>query len=206
MSKHRINETKNINENGLITDTINFGVDETKNKESKKNKKNKKKNSCTSWGALGGMLVAVIVCCLFIPKVLNRVGGDSMNPNAVDGDWIIVNIFDKEPERGDMVSIRYPDGGLCIKRVIGLPGDTIDIDAENGDVYINGTFYHENYIYDGMKNDVELNYGHCEIPEGYIYVMGDNREVSDDSRTEGPMPIENIVGKAYVFTFNTEKE
>ena len=72
---------------------------------------------------------------------------------------------------------------------------------------LNGERLEEDYILKHANYDlVQLNYGHCKVPEGQVYVMGDNREVSDDSRTEGPIPIENIVGKAYVFTFNTEKE
>ena len=83
-----------------------------------------------------------------------------------------------------------------IKRVIGLPGETITI--ADGFVYVDGVKLDEPYIDGGIT---ECNRSNCEpvvIPEGEVYVLGDNRRNSSDSRIFGPIPVENIIGKAWV--------
>ena len=86
--------------------------------------------------------------------------------------------------RGDIVDY------LWIKRVIGLPGDTIEI--SNGQLFRNGEEINEHYIREGMRSE-DI---YVEIPEDTIYVMGDNRNYSIDSRVIGPVPLSNVVGKA----------
>ena len=81
-----------------------------------------------------------------------------------------------------------------IKRVIGLPGDHIYI-SENGEVYINDKLLEEPYLVDGLKTPITGNYYDIQIPEGYYFVMGDNREGSKDSRELGLIPAEKIEGK-----------
>lgn len=81
-----------------------------------------------------------------------------------------------------------------IKRVIGLPGDHLYI-SENGEVYINDKLLEEPYLVDGLKTPITGNYYDIQIPEGYYFVMGDNREGSKDSRELGLIPDEKIEGK-----------
>jgi signal peptidase I len=96
------------------------------------------------------------------------------------------------PRRGDVVILIPPTDkkSKYIKRVIGLPGETVAI--KNDKVYINGKPLNEPYMHSPMVQD----YPETKIPEGYVFVMGDNRSVSLDSRYFGPVPIKNIVGKA----------
>ena len=81
-----------------------------------------------------------------------------------------------------------------IKRVIGLPGDHLYI-AETGEVYINNEVLEEPYLVEGLKTPRTGNYYDIHIPEGYVFVMGDNREGSKDSRELGLIPIDKIEGK-----------
>lgn len=84
-----------------------------------------------------------------------------------------------------------------IKRVIGLPGDHLYI-AETGEVYINDELLDEPYLVEGLKTPRTGNYYDIEIPEGYIFVMGDNREGSRDSRELGLIPINKVEGKVVI--------
>ena len=84
-----------------------------------------------------------------------------------------------------------------IKRVIGLPGDHLYI-AETGEIYINDELLDESYLVDGLKTPRTGNYYDVDIPEGYVFVMGDNREGSRDSRELGLIPIDKIEGKVVI--------
>ena len=84
-----------------------------------------------------------------------------------------------------------------IKRVIGLPGDHLYV-AETGEVYINEELLDEPYLVEGLKTPRTGNYYDIEIPEGYVFVMGDNREGSKDSRELGLIPINKIEGKVVI--------
>jgi signal peptidase I len=113
------------------------------------------------------------------------------------------------PERGDIVVLNPPSEANAdkpyIKRVIGLPGDTLEV-RENG-VYINGIRLDEPYL-DGKPSPCIENSQVCgpvEIPEGSVYVMGDNRTNSEDSRYFGLVPIDNIIGKAWVTYWPTSE-
>lgn len=81
-----------------------------------------------------------------------------------------------------------------IKRIIGIPGDHLYI-AETGEVYINDKILEEAYLVDGLKTPRTGNYYDVVIPEGYVYVMGDNREGSKDSRELGLIPMDRVEGK-----------
>lgn len=81
-----------------------------------------------------------------------------------------------------------------IKRIIGLPGDHLYI-AETGEVYINNEILAEPYLVEGLKTPRTGNYYDVEIPEGYVFAMGDNREGSKDSRELGLIPIDRVEGK-----------
>ena len=125
-----------------------------------------------------------------------RVESISMQPTLYPGDYVIVNKlaykFNNEPERGDVIVFRYPPNPEAIpyiKRIIGLPGDQVHI--ADGKVYINGQLMLEPFL------DVSTNRGgDWSVPAGQLFVMGDNRNNSSDSRTWGFVPLENIIGRA----------
>lgn len=123
-----------------------------------------------------------------------KVQMSSMNPTLYENDLIIVNKFIfklREPKRGEVVIFKPPYGDKdYIKRVIGLPGETIEI--KDGFVYINGEKLIEPYIKNSTPGDLPP----LEIPEGKIFVMGDNRNNSLDSREFGPIDLEKLDGRA----------
>ncbi len=140
-------------------------------------------------------LVIAILIHLFLAQA-TRVEGYSMEPTLYGRQRLIIEKLSyrlHKPDRGDIVVIRVPGfDELLIKRVIGLPGDTLEI--KNGVVYINGQVLDEPYVNGHPRG----NYPRTKIPEGYIFVMGDNRNNSNDSRSFGPVAIQNIVGHAWM--------
>ena len=141
----------------------------------------------------------LIVVYMFIAQP-NQVKGASMEPSFYDGDYIItskVTYKFRMPQRGDVIVLKSPKNPDIdyIKRIIGLPGDKILVQDAN--VYINGQIITENYI-SAPTNLWETGFLKegvvFTIPENYVFVMGDNRPRSSDSREFGPIPIESIIG------------
>ena len=126
-----------------------------------------------------------------------KVYGTSMMPNIKNGEYIMVSkvtYYFQNPKRGDVIvfrSPRSPDTDL-IKRVIGLPGDTIEV--KNGLVYVNKKPLSENYVLEAPSYKYPL----VEVPEDNYFVLGDNRNNSADSHTGWFLPRENIIGKAWI--------
>lgn len=126
-----------------------------------------------------------------------RVEGPSMQPGLTPDEYVLVNkaiyLF-HAPERGDVIVFHYPLDTTrdFIKRIIGLPGDTITVDQTN--VWVNGVKLKEPYI-SSAANPTGRTW---KIPSNVYFVMGDNRPVSDDSRDWGCVPKDYIVGKAVV--------
>jgi signal peptidase I len=125
-----------------------------------------------------------------------RVESISMQPTLYPGDYVIVNKLayrlKGNPDRGDVIVFRYPPNPEAIpyiKRVIGLPGDQIHI--ADGKVYVNGQAVVEPYLVVTTNRG-----GDWTVPAGQIFVMGDNRNNSSDSRSWGFVPLENIIGRA----------
>ncbi|HTW23915.1 MAG TPA: signal peptidase I [Candidatus Baltobacteraceae bacterium] len=146
--------------------------------------------------ALG--LAIVVMIFLYQPV---KVEGTSMNPLLSDQERIFINkfIYRFEPiERGDVVVFWYPldRSKSFIKRVVGLPGETIEI--RDGHLYINGEELADQYVPVGYIDG--SNYGPRRIPQGDYFVMGDHRDSSNDSRVFGPVPRSYIYGKA-VFAY-----
>jgi len=216
-----------------------------------------KKNSF--FGNLKSILIAIFIALLirsFIFEPFNIPSG-SMKPNLLVGDFIFVSkysygfskhslpfslpvipgkIFSKSPERGDVVVFKTPENNRTdyIKRVIGLPGDKIEI--KNGIIFINGSeilrkklnnfidtdnkatnkrvrmyneyFFNKEYkILDITDNGIADNTQLFNVPENHFFVLGDNRDNSQDSRfisTVGFIPYENLVGKAQFIFFSLE--
>jgi len=126
-----------------------------------------------------------------------RVESISMQPTLYEGDFVIVNKLAYQfgyPGRGDVVIFHYPPNPEVepyIKRVIGLPGETVSV--RNGKVYINDTPIHEPYI---KANPAYT--GTWTVPEDSLFVLGDNRNNSSDSHSWGMVPLKNVIGKAEV--------
>ncbi|MRX70574.1 signal peptidase I [Bacillus lacus] len=149
-------------------------------------------------------LIAVLVrTFLFTPIIVD---GESMMPTLEDQDRMIVNKIGYKvdsPERFDIVVFHATEEKDYIKRIIGLPGDHIEY--KNDVLYINGMEYDEPYL-DQFKRQLidppltepftlEDIIGQSTIPEGHVFVMGDNRRYSKDSRHIGTVPIGDVMGK-----------
>lgn len=171
-------------------------------------------------------LIAIVIFFAVRALVLNfRVDGNSMLPNLENGEMLLVNrnayaSFDlnalvdwipgvdgadarefkpfSDPERGDVIVFDPPVSSSkpYIKRIIGLPGETVEI--RDGTVFIDGEPLDEPYVTEGTTDCGQRNCGPLEIPEGHVYVLGDNRRNSSDSRYFGPVPIDSVLGKAWL--------
>ena len=125
-----------------------------------------------------------------------RVDGFSMVPTLEDGEFVLVSKLNYrfgDVERGDIIVFHYPvdPSQELIKRVIGLPGDTVSV--QNGIVSVNGQALNEPYI-----AAAPIYSGEWIVPEGQLFVLGDNRNDSSDSHSWGYLPFEKVVGKAVV--------
>ena len=123
--------------------------------------------------------------------------GSSMEPNFETGQRLIVNrVVNRfgEIKRGDVVILRPPSNSSVdyIKRVIALSGETVEI--KDGLAYIDGKTLSEPYIFDPPRYTMKP----VEVPEGYCFVLGDNRNSSNDSHIWGPLPLDNIEGKVWL--------
>ena len=123
--------------------------------------------------------------------------GCSMEPSLEEGQRLLVNkaIYNfREPERGDMITFHPPDNQQAdyIKRIIGLPGDTIEVKEET--VYINGSKVDEPYIKELPRYTIRQR----KIGENNYFVLGDNRNNSNDSHNGWTVPRQNIIGKAWL--------
>lgn len=151
---------------------------------------------------VGAVIVALLIKT-FVAQAF-RIPSDSMVPTLTDGDRVLVNKLSygtQDINRGDVVVFSRP-GGLpaladepedLIKRVIGLPGD--ELLTVDGQLYVNGRELIEPYLREGTaSNGLEEP---VVVPDGQIFVLGDNRENSSDSRQFGPVPDDTVVGRAF---------
>lgn len=147
------------------------------------------------------LLSAMLVVLLLVFRVV-VVSGTSMNMTLLDGDYLLLlsNTFYQEPKQGDIIVISkdsFDNGAAFVKRVIATEGQTVDIDFENGIVYVDGVALQEDYT-----NAPTTTRGGVQFPlvveEGCIFVLGDNRGISKDSRYTdiGQVDTREILGKA----------
>lgn len=147
-------------------------------------------------------IVTALVTCILIFVFLGRtieVQGPSMQQTLTEGDRLIVSNFLYTPKYGDIVVLRKQSfkEDPIIKRVIATEGQTVDIDFEAGIVYVDGVALKEDYTA-SLTYDPEDFVGPVEVPEGHIFVMGDNRNHSTDSRDSriGVIDRRYVIGKA----------
>jgi signal peptidase I len=134
--------------------------------------------------------VSVLVAVLLLPVL--RIYGASMTPTLTSGD-IVVSVANSKPERGSIVSFYY-NNKVLVKRVIAVAGDWVDI-GEDGTVYVNSEPLEEPYLSEKALGDCTITLP-CQVPEGKIFVLGDHRSVSQDSRSAsiGCVSEEMLVG------------
>ncbi|MBE6877546.1 MAG: signal peptidase I [Ruminococcaceae bacterium] len=151
--------------------------------------------------ACESIIVSLIIITLVIVFAFRAVSvdGDSMLPNLHDTERLITTNLFYTPQKGDIVVLDKNNalGKPLIKRVIATEGDTIRIESKTGNVYVNNELLIEDYIYEKIEpaniNDLEMT-----INDGYVFVMGDNRNNSQDSRVEsiGQVNTKSILGQA----------
>ncbi|MBQ2842539.1 MAG: signal peptidase I [Clostridia bacterium] len=154
----------------------------------------------------GAVLVVFLIFALMFRAV--GVDGDSMNPTLNDNDWVAVAGSVTDFERGDIVIVNQPwrRNVPIIKRVIAVGGDTINIDFNKREVYVNGMKLDEPYILEPtwLSYDVEFP---LTVDEGKLFVMGDNRNDSIDSRSSqiGLIDERYVLGKALIRIYPFEE-
>jgi signal peptidase I len=151
------------------------------------------------WTALAEILQTVLIASLLFLAVnlvtaRIRVEGSSMEPSMHDGEMVVVSRLAyrwSEPSRGDIVVFYFPldPSRRFIKRVIGLPGDSIE--ARDGLIYVNGVALNEPYLAAAPRYT-----GSWQVQADTLFVLGDNRNNSDDSQNWGPLPMNEVIGKA----------
>lgn len=142
------------------------------------------------------VLAAAAICCFLIFRFIigiATVRGNSMSPTLENGQIVLCYHLQKNYNRGDIVSVRMTDGEYLVKRVVAVAGDEVDI--RGGTVFVNGKREDGDYCHsetEAVKNAIHYP---LTIDEGMIFLLGDNRETSVDSRTYGPFSITQTRGK-----------
>ena len=153
------------------------------------------------------LMAALVICItifIFAIRVVD-VSGSSMWPTLLDGDKMLVSNLFFTPQRGDIVVFKtdnYDPEKALVKRVIATGGQEVSIDFERGVVYIDGSPIEEDYIAELTKTKLDF-IGPQTVPEGCLFVMGDNRNASTDSRKKeiGMVDTRMILGRAYYVIF-----
>ncbi len=181
---------------------LNPNTEISKSQNPEQNGINRFTASCFEWvEALIPALVVILIFFTLLFRVIT-VSGPSMMPNLQEGYKVFVSCFDKQLSRGDIVVI---DGKgtklneIIVKRVIATEGQTVNIDFQTGVVFVDGVELDESgYIENGItKDEYDVSFPQ-KVPAGHVFVLGDNRTVSEDSRFSdvGMIDQRYIIGKA----------
>lgn len=189
-------------------------MDEKKNKKKKKEKEKvpsevKARREAYDW--IQSLISALLICVLvfvFVLRIMD-VHGTSMFPTLNNGDKVLVSDLFYEPSRGDIVVFKkdsYDDNKALVKRVVAVAGDVVNIDFEKGVVYVNGEALEEDYI--DVLTTTKIDFiGPQTVPDNCLFVMGDNRNASTDSRDKriGMVDKRLVIGKVLlvVYPFNS---
>ena len=156
-------------------------------------------------------LVTAIVCIVLVFTFLGRITrvvGHSMDDTLADGELLAVWSLGYEPEQGDIVVLNkttadFLEGEAIVKRVIAVGGQTVEIDYAAGTVAVDGTVLTEDYILEPMVQRSWQSVTTLTVPEGCVFVMGDNRNISNDSRNPALGAVEEayILGQAVAVLF-----
>jgi len=141
------------------------------------------------------ILIAIFIT-LFLAQA-TQVYGQSMEPNLRAGERLIVEKISyrlHRPQRGDIVVLRLAEqgGNFLIKRVVGLAEETIEI--HDRQLFVDGYPLTEPYVDQSPRGSMPARV----IPEGHVFVLGDNRGFSNDSRSFGPVPLSSVIGRAWI--------
>ena len=149
------------------------------------------------------LIICVVIFAFFIRLI--DVRGTSMNPTLNNGDKMLVSGLFYEPKVGDVVVFKkdeYDPERALVKRVIATEGQVINMDFDHGIVYVDGVPIEEDYIMEPTTNKIDF-IGPQTVPEGCVFVMGDNRNASTDSRKKeiGMVDTRLILGRAYAVVY-----
>ncbi len=153
------------------------------------------------------LISALLICVLvfvFVLRIMD-VHGTSMVPTLQNGDKVLVSDLFYEPQRGDIVVFKkdgYDDNKALVKRVIAVEGDVVNIDFDRGVVYVNGEETEEDYI--DVLTTTKIDFiGPQTVPESCLFVMGDNRNASTDSRDKriGMVDKRLVIGKVLLVIY-----
>ena len=188
-------------------------MDEKKNKKKKKEKEKvppevKARREAYDW--IQSLISALLICVLvfvFVLRIMD-VHGTSMFPTLNNGDKVLVSDLFYEPARGDIVVFKkdsYDDNKALVKRVVAVAGDVVNIDFEKGVVYVNGEALEEDYI--DVLTTTKIDFiGPQTVPDNCLFVMGDNRNASTDSRDKriGMVDKRLVIGKVLLVVYPFE--
>ena len=153
-----------------------------------------------SWKGLAieaGIILLVVLLIFNFVIGVSRVSGDSMKPNFCDKDRVVFFRLAVKFKRGDVIIFKTESGDKLIKRVVAVEGDTVDISKIQGGLYINGKAAEEDYIYVPTETvDPSVTFP-VTVKEGCLFVLGDNRTNSKDSRTKeiGLVEKKDVIGR-----------
>ena len=149
--------------------------------------------------ALVGAVLLTVVIFAFVGRVAT-VSGSSMFPTLEDGDMVLLSHLFYQPAQGDVVIVTQPQRPQepLIKRIIATEGQQVYIDFEQGEVYVDGQLLQEPYVLEPTYEQYDISFP-VTVPQGQVFVMGDNRNNSLDSRSSrvGMIDERNLVGKVY---------
>ncbi len=177
----------------------------TKKKKEKISPEVQARREAYDW--IQSLISALLICVLvfvFVIRIMD-VNGSSMSPTLINGDKVLVSGLFYEPDRGDIVVFKkdsYNDNKALVKRVIAVEGDVVNIDFDNGIVYVNGEAVEEAYL--SVSTNTKLDFiGPQTVPENCLFVMGDNRNASTDSRDKriGMVDKRVVIGKVLMVVY-----